>query len=170
MQVHYLDRMDISASALAAYRQRMDTIAENLANAQTTRTPEGGPYQRKAVVFERVATAPAAPAPAEEAPGGIQPRRTHAAHLGATSSPAGAAETSVGVRARVVVDDETPFTEVYDPGHPDADAEGVVRYPNVNPATEMVNLVLASRAYEANVAALRAEKRMQELALSIGSA
>jgi flagellar basal-body rod protein FlgC len=145
MKVNYLDRMDVSASALAAYRQRMDAIAENLANAQTTRTAEGGPYRRQEVVFE------AASAP----------------DRGAGSSPGRPAAL---VRTRLVTDTTTPLTEIYDPGHPDADANGVVRYPNVNPATEMVNLVLASRAYEANVAALRAEKRIQEMALGIGRA
>ncbi|MCK4412060.1 MAG: flagellar basal body rod protein FlgC [Candidatus Eisenbacteria sp.] len=163
--------MDVSASALAAYRQRMNTIAENLANAQTTRTPEGGPYQRKAVVFESVPATPSSPAPAGQVPGGITPVRTHTAHLESPAqSQASVSDRGAAVRARVVVDSETPFIEIFDPGHPDADADGVVRYPNVNPVTEMVNLVLASRAYEANVAALRAEKRMQELALSIGRA
>ena len=171
MQVNYLDRMDVSASALAAYRQRMNTIAENLANAQTTRTPEGGPYQRKAVVFENAPTKPASPSTNAQTSGGVAPARTHSAHLGGgASSGTAASDLSTPVRARVEVDGETPFTEVFDPGHPDADADGVVRYPNVNPVTEMVNLVLASRAYEANVAALRAEKRMQEMALSIGRA
>ncbi|MBM3318708.1 MAG: flagellar basal body rod protein FlgC [Candidatus Eisenbacteria bacterium] len=152
MRVDYLDRLEVSASALAAYRQRMNAIAENLANAQTTRTPEGGPYRRQEVVFE----AGAVPA-AGDAGGG------RGAVESALSGPR-------SVRARVVADTTTPFTEIYDPGHPDADGNGIVRYPNVNPVTEMVNLVLAARAYEANVAALQAEKRMQELSLGIGRA
>ncbi len=145
MKVNYLDRLEVSASALAAYRQRMNAIAENLANAQTTRTAAGGPYRRKEVVFEAAAGAPDASR--------------------AATPPSTIAGT---VRARVIEDTQTPFAEVYDPSHPDANADGVVRYPNVNPAVEMVNLILAARAYEANVAALRAEKQMQETALSIG--
>jgi flagellar basal-body rod protein FlgC len=160
MRVDHLDRLDVSASALAAYRQRMNAIAENLANAQTTRTPEGGPYRRQDVVFEAVA-------PSTRTGAGLAPDRTQAAHLDGQSSGAG---NGWQVRARVVPDTTSAFTEVYDPGHPDADSNGIVRYPNVNPATEMVNLVLASRAYEANVAAMRSEKRMQELSLGIGRA
>ena len=146
MRLQHLDRMDVSASALAAYRQRMNVIAENLANAQTTRTEAGGPYRRQEVLFEAA-----------------QPRGAGA--LGNAlngSSPAGQQ-----VRARVVTDERTPFTEVHDPGHPDADANGVVRYPNVNPAVEMVNLVLAARAYEANVTVLQSTKSMLKKALEI---
>jgi flagellar basal-body rod protein FlgC len=152
MRIDSLDRMDVSASALAAYRQRMNAIAENLANAQTTRTPEGGPYRRKDVAFEAVPPGPAS------------------AEAGGAAGEGFGGSGGVQVRARLVTDTVTPFTEVYDPGHPDADGNGVVRYPNVNPVTEMVNLVLAARAYEANVAALRSEKKMQELALGIGRA
>ena len=97
------------------------------------------------------------------------PARTHPAHLaGPSRSEPPAATEAPTVVGRVVPDTTTPLSRVYDPGHPDADAEGWVDYPNVNPVTEMVNLILASRAYEANVAALAAEKRMQEMALSIG--
>lgn len=153
MRVNYLDRLEVSASALAAYRQRMNAIAENLANAQTTRTPEGGPYRRQEAILE------AAPSPVA------------AGARGGSGAAGGlAAQAGREVRARIVPDTTTPFQEVYDPGHPDADDNGIVRYPNVNPVTEMVNLVLAARAYEANVAALRAEKRMQEMSLGIGRA
>jgi flagellar basal-body rod protein FlgC len=158
MRVSQMDRLEVSASALAAYRQRMNAIAENLANAQTTRTAEGGPYRRKEVLFEAL---PAGAAGAGAAAGG----RAAGGQAGGTSA---AGPGLVG--ARVVPDTTTPFTEIYDPGHPDADANGIVQYPNVNPVTEMVNLVLAARAYEANVAALRTEKRIQELSLGIGRA
>ncbi len=167
MKVNYLNAMNTSASALSAHRRWMNAISENLANAQTTRTLEGGPYRRKRVVFESIG------GERPEARSGktsaiADPVRTHPAHL--TGVPRGNGETAgeAMVRAHVVEDGQTPFTRVHDPGHPDADEEGWVNYPNINPVTEMVNLILASRAYEASVAALAADKRMQEMALSIG--
>ena len=132
----------ISSSALQAQRLRMDVIAANLANAQSTRTPEGGPYKRRDVVLEAM-------------PGGSFDDLLGAGGGGA-------------VRVARVVEDEKPPRVVYDPGHPDADPRGYVAYPNVNPITEMVDLMAATRAYEANVAAVNATKRVLEAALSIG--
>jgi|SRR5689334_2741814 len=132
----------ISSSALQAQRLRMDVIAANLANAQSTRSPEGGPYKRRDVVLEATA-------------GG--------SFDDILGSKAGGA-----VRVARVVADEKPPRVVFDPGHPDADARGYVSYPNVNPITEMVDLMAATRAYEANVAAVNATKRVLEAALSIG--
>jgi flagellar basal-body rod protein FlgC len=132
----------ISSSALHVQRLRMDVIAANLANAQSTRTPEGGPYKRHDVVLEAM-------------PGG-----RFDDILGAESGGA--------VRVARIVEDGKPPRVVFDPGHPDADARGYVAYPNVNPITEMVDLMSATRAYEANVAAVNATKRILEAALSIG--
>jgi len=132
----------ISSSALEAQRLRMDVIAANLANAQSTRTPEGGPYKRRDVVLEAT-------------PGGGFDEALGAAGGGAVHV------------ARVVEDDQPPRV-VFDPGHPDADAHGYVAYPNVNPITEMVDLMAATRASEANVQAVNATKRVLEAALSIG--
>ncbi len=137
----------ISASALRAERLRLDAIASNLANANTTRTPEGGPYRRRNVVF--VAR-------------GLE---SDFAETIAALAEAGARR---GVEVAGVVEDPTPPRVVFDPGHPDADAEGYVAYPNVNPVLEMVDLVTATRAYEANVQAINATKRMSEAALGIG--
>lgn len=134
----------ISSSALQAQRLRMDVIAANLANAESTRTPEGGPYKRRDVVLESL-------------PGG-----SFEDVMGST--------TGGAVRVARVVEDEKPPRVVFDPGHPDADAKGYVSYPNVNPITEMVDLMAATRAYEANVAAVNATKRVLEAALSIGRA
>jgi len=167
MQVNYLSGMNTSASALAAYRQWMNTVSENIANAQTTRTAGGGPYRRKQVVFEEV-QGPRLDTAARSRRLTTQPLRTHPAHRTAAAPRRTAAEEAPVVAAHVVRDTSTPLTQVYDPGHPDAGSDVVVLYPNVNPVTEMVNLILASRAYEANVAALAADKRMQEMALSIG--
>ena len=129
------DALDISGSALSAERLRMDVTAENLANAQTTRGADGGPYRRKEVVLQ-------------EQPGSF----------GATLS--AAMGRGGGVQVAAVVEDQTPLKRVYDPGHPDADAEGYVAMPNVDTVTEMVDLIGAQRAYEANVTAMQAAKQM----------
>jgi flagellar basal-body rod protein FlgC len=167
MKVGYLNGMNNSSGALSAYRQWMDTVSENLANAQTTRTAEGGPYQRKQISFEevqnknRVSAGQAGSAAAEMI-------RTHSGHQSGGALEPSRMITTSGVKANVQTDTTTPFTRVYDPAHPDAGQDGFVEYPNINPVTEMVNLIMASRAYEANIAALAAEKRMAEMSLSIG--
>jgi flagellar basal-body rod protein FlgC len=130
------DAIDIAASGLTAQRLRMNVTAENLANAQTTRGTEGGSYRRKNVVLQ-------------EARGSFG---------SALASASGGAGKPAGVEAVAIVPDETPARRVYDPGHPDADAEGYVEMPNVNPVTEMVDLIDSSRAYEANVTALETAK------------
>ena len=137
--MRFFQAMTINATALTAQRLRLDLIAANIANANTTRTPEGGPYRRKVPVFaENLAAADGA------RPG--------------------------GVRVVAVQDDPSPFRRVYEPGHPDADRDGYVFYPNVNIINEMVNLIEAGRAYEANVTALNAQKELYRAALGIGRA
>lgn len=138
----------ISASALTAERLRMDVISNNIANANTTRTPEGGPYIRQRVVF----------APRFDATPAFAP-------LMATMTPDG---LPVGVRATAIQKDPAPPKMVFDPGHPDANAEGYVAYPNVNVVNEMVDMISATRAYEANITAFNATKSMALQALSIG--
>ena len=135
--------LDISASALSAERLRMDVTAENLANAQSTRTASGGPYRRKEVVTE--ATDGGFASALASARGGAS---------GSGGGPDG------GVRVAAIVEDQTPNRLVYDPGHPDANAQGYVSMPNVNPVTEMVDLISASRSYEANVTAMQTSKQM----------
>jgi flagellar basal-body rod protein FlgC len=135
------DAMSVSASALAAQRVRLNVIAENLANANTTRTVQGGPYRR------RVATLEAEP-------------QTFAAAL------AGAGRGR-GVRVANVAETGTT-RRAHLPGHPDADVDGYVEMPDVNPVTEMTDLIAATRAYEANVAAIQAAKAMAQKALEIG--
>jgi len=131
--------MDVAASGLGAQRLRMEAVASNLANAGTTRTPEGGPYRRRDVVFESV-------------PVGFGKALD---------------EASRGVRvARVVEDTEAPQLR-YEPGHPDANPQGYVAYPNVEPVVEMVNLVSAARSYEANVTVMEATKSLLLRALEI---
>jgi flagellar basal-body rod protein FlgC len=132
--------LEISASGLTAERLRMSVTAENLANAQTTRGANGQPYRRKEVVLQEVA------------PGG-----GFGATLASAMTPAG---RPGGVDVAGIVQDGSNFKTVYDPGHPDADAKGYVKMPNVDTVTEMVDLISASRSYEANVTAMQASKQM----------
>jgi len=133
--------LEISASGLTAERLRMDVTAENLANAQTTRGADGQPYRRKEVILQ-------------ETPGSFGATLS-AAMGGGDDGSAGGVQV-----AGVVQDTATPLKRVYDPGHPDADAQGYVSMPNVDTVTEMVDLIGASRAYEANVTAMQAAKQM----------
>jgi flagellar basal-body rod protein FlgC len=141
------DAIDISASGLSAERLRMDVTAENLANAQTTRGPNGGPYQRKEVVLQTAN------------PNGFATQLA-AATGSAVAGATGAAQTPGGVQAAGIVTDQSAPRQVYDPGHPDANAQGYVLMPNVNPVTEMVDLIASSRSYEANVTAMQTAKSM----------
>ena len=135
------DAINASGSALTAERLRMDVAAENLANAQTTRGADGGPYRRKSVVLEQAAAG------------------SFGAALRSAMGARGAAAPG-GVQVAGIVEDQSDFKLVYDPGHPDADPQGYVRMPNVNPVTEMVDLISAQRGYEANVTAIQAAKSM----------
>lgn len=135
---------DVSASGLTAQRLRMDTIANNLANVNTTRTERGGPYRRQMPIF--------------------------ASRYLAEAMRDGGRFRGAGVRVLGIVEDSDPPKLVYDPAHPDANADGYVEMPNVNVVTEMVDMIGASRAYEANIAALNAFKGMAMKALEIGRA
>ena len=143
--------IDISGSALSAERLRMDVTAENLANAQTTHGPGGGPYRRKVVVLS------------PSGGGGAFGPRLAGAMGGRGLHGGGAA----GVQVAGVAEDPAPDKLVYDPGHPDANALGYVRMPNVDPVSEMVDLITASRGYEANVTAMQAAKAMFTKTLEI---
>ncbi|WP_299026635.1 flagellar basal body rod protein FlgC [uncultured Thermanaerothrix sp.] len=141
----------IGASGLTAQRLRLDVIAHNIANAETTRTPEGGPYKRKDVVFMPEGQTPFLPS-------FLAVRQNSGRFQGLLK----------GVRVTQILTDNTPGTRVYDPIHPDADAEGYVEYPNVNPVVEMTNMLSASRSYEANLAVIDTAKQMALRALDIG--
>lgn len=138
---------DISASALTLQKLRMDIIAQNIANAQTTRTETGEPYRRKVVVVREAQYA--------------QPFSQYLQESLRRFS-------SGGVKAVRVQEDPTPFKMVYDPGHPDANEDGYVQMPNVDILREMVDMISATRSYEANVTAFNASKNMAMKALEIG--
>lgn len=143
----YFNSLDISASGLTAQRLRMDTISQNIANVNTTRTEDGTPYRRKVVVFEEKAS---------DTP--------FSQYLNESSKKL----VGGGVRVTKVTEDNTAFKKVYDPGHPDADEEGYVELPNVDILTEMINMISATRSYEANVTSLNTSKSMAMKALEIG--
>ena len=137
---------DVSGSALTAERERAEVVASNMANAETTRTAKGGPYQRQEVVFGStpVGGSSFAERLASASDGNVQ-----------------------GVQVVKVVGDPTPAIRRFDPSHPDADAQGYVSYPAINPVQEMVDLMGASRSYQLNVSALQSTKQMIQQSLEI---
>lgn len=138
----FFDALGSSASALTAQRLRMDTISNNLANANSTRTAEGGPYRRQMAVF----------ASREEF------KQDLAGRL---------AKTPSGVKVTEIRHDDSPFRQVFDPGHPDANKDGYVLMPNVNTIQEMTDMISATRSYEANVTLINSVKSMAAKALEI---
>lgn len=129
-----------TGSALNAQKTRLDIVAQNIANAQTTRTAEGGPYRRQVVTFE-----------AELA-----------------SKLAGRNASASGVKVAAIRQDPTPGQKLYDPSHPDADAQGMVTMPNVNVSREMVDLITASRTYEANLSVVKTARQMAQRTIEMG--
>lgn len=136
--MNLISGIDITSGALAAQKMRLDIVAQNIANAQTTRTAEGGPYKRQVVSFETELV-----------------KRTGGASL----------QT---VRIGGVTNDRSPGQEVYNPQHPDAGPDGMVKMPNVNLSYEMVDLITASRAYEANLSVVKNARTMAQKTLEIG--
>ena|SRR6266404_7179556 len=140
--MNLITALDVNASGLTAQRTRVEVSSSNLANSQTTRTEDGGPYRRKDVVFQTASF---------------------------KDSLGMAMDNDIeGVEVSQILPDPRPFDRRYEPGHPDADAEGYVSYPNVNVLEEMANLVEASRSYEANLAAINVVKAMINRTLEIG--
>ncbi len=140
MSTDFFTAMEVSASGLSAQRTRMNVAASNLANAQTTQAEGGGPYKRRDVVLA-----------SEDLPG--------------TGEMTGVVK---GVKVSQIQQDPNPPRLEYDPGHPQANAQGYVAYPNINPVEEMVDMITASRAYEAGVTSMSSAVNMAEKALSIG--
>jgi len=143
--------IDTSASGLTAQRLRMDVIAGNIANVDTTRTPEGGPFKRQLVVFASRSDATFRKFP-------FLPMKIKTEME----------DPGDGVKVLEIMKDPSPPRLRYEPGHPDANSEGYVAYPNIDVVKEMVDMINASRAYEANVTSMNAAKRMFSRALNIG--
>lgn len=156
--------LDISAAGLSAQRKRMNAIAENLANAETTKTAAGTPYRRKVVTFKSRAVQVFASVMKQA---GLKLATTDSNHLsGGPFTVTDAKTVSAGITA-TESEDKTPARVVYDPGNPDADANGYVAMPNVNVVTEMVNMIATSRSFEANTTAIGAAKTMAKDSLEI---
>lgn len=138
---------DISATGMTAERTRMETISKNIANANVTRTSSGTPYRRQMVVFKQNETTP------------------FSTYLSKCSN---VLLKGKGVKISAIIEDKTPFKQVYEPGHPDSDSNGYVQMPNVDITTEMVDMISATRAYEANMSSINTAKNMAMKALEIG--
>ena len=139
--MNFLQSLEISASGLYAQRRRMDVIAGNLANIETTHTKKGGPYRRKMVVMS--------PKPVEDFDKALTLQ-------------------AEGVKIDDIVEDKTPFRKAYNPSHPDADKNGYVLKPNIDLVVEITNMLMARRAFEANISAIKSTKQMALKALEIG--
>ncbi len=155
----------ISGSGLSAQRRKLNAVAQNIANVETTRTPEGGPYRRKHVVFSE-----------EPAGAGFSSTlnrvisrlaRTDSKHIGNSKALSSRRTDNPGVQSREIEIEPESFKMVYDPTHPDADESGYVAMPDINIIAEMVEMMAASRAYEANISIARAAKSMFKEALNI---
>lgn len=133
-----LPGIQATSSALTAQRARLNIVAQNLANAQTTRGPDGKAYQRQVVNFESMLI------------------------------PTGGGGNATGVKLSEITTDETPGQKIYQPGHPHADEQGMVTMPNVQPSMEMVDMITASRVYEANLSVVRTARQMSQQTLAIG--
>lgn len=142
----FMTALDVAASGLKADRSYLNVISMNLANAKTTRTAMGGPYVRKSVSFETTDVL----SPFDKAMWDQNNRELK------------------GVAVRGIVNDQRPFKEVYEPNHPDANAEGYVNYPDINVVEEMTNMITATRSYEANIQSIQSAKAMFNKAVQIG--
>jgi flagellar basal-body rod protein FlgC len=141
--MNILPAISVTSDALSAEKTRLDVIGQNIANANTTRGPNGVPYQRKMVSFET---------------------QLHAVE----GAGADGLSTRTGVRVASIQTDRTPGATIFNPGHPHADENGLVHMPNVNLQTEMVDLITASRSYEANLSVVRTARQMAQRAMAIG--
>jgi flagellar basal-body rod protein FlgC len=142
----FMSAIDVGASALKAERTHLNVISMNLANAKTTKTVNGGPYRRKEVIF----------------------KETEVESPFSKAMNAALDQEVKGVRVEAIQNDRRPLKQVYEPGHPDANEEGYVSYPDINVVEEMTNMLQAMRAYEANVSTITTSKAMFTKALEIG--
>lgn len=143
----FFKSINVSATGLTAERLRMDIISKNIANANTTRTAAGTPYRRQMPIFKE------------------QSGMTFEDILGAATHKQ---MSGNGVEVSSITEDQSPFKKIYNPGHPDADEDGFVSMPNVDTVTEMINMISATRGYEANITAMNASKAMAMKAMDIG--
>lgn len=160
-----INAIDIAARGLSAQRAKMNVVAENMANAETVETPEGGPYKRQRVIIS--SEDQSVPFSRELSRASTQLARTNPEHMpNKIRLQVGSVDVST-VEHKEMVDPESTFRLIYDPTHPDADAEGFVKMPDVDIVHEMVDMMAASRAYEANTSVIASAKKMANDALGI---
>lgn len=160
-----LNAIDISSKGLSIQRSKMNVVAENIANAETTKTEKGGPYRRQQIAVSEDKKSTSFNSQLKKA--GLKLQRTSSGHIPSrVHTIKGNAQVS-DVNMKVIEDGADSFKLVHDPSHPDADSDGYVKYPDVEVVTEMVDMMAASRAYEANTVAISTAKKMAEQALDI---
>jgi len=148
----FFDGYNIATSGMSAQRARINVVSSNIANAQTTHTKDGGPYKKQDVVFEEVL---------------IDANKKTTKSISNTNDQLNALTSLRGVGVKEIVDSKDEFLMKYEPGHPDANDDGYVKYPNINPVVEMVNLMEATRSYEANVASFKNQKDIDTKTIDI---
>ncbi len=157
--------IDVSSTGLSLQRRKMDVVAENIANAETTKTSEGGPYRRKRMTVSEVKETQ--PFKTEMAQARTSLSKTHGSHLGGKVRRYTNGIEMSKVDGQEVADSAQSYRLVHDPGHPDANIEGFVKMPDIEIVTEMVDMIAASRAYEANTLAITSAKEMAKQALEL---
>lgn len=155
----------VSGTGLSAQRKKLNAVAENIANVETTRTPEGGPYRRKQVVFKESSKLGSFTRSLRNAVTRLV--RTNGKHMSLSSGGASARKNIPAVGSDEIRIEPESFKMVYDPTHPDADESGYVAMPDINIISEMVDMMAATRAYEANISVAKAAKSMYKEALNI---
>lgn len=160
-----LSSIEISSKGLTVQRTKMNVVADNIANAETTETKEGGPYRRKRVLVKQDATEGSFSASLKNARTRLA--GTNAKHLDGKSVTVGRRQELASAEPEIIADKESSFKLLYDPSHPDANEDGYVRMPDIEIVNEMVDMMAATRAYEANTVAIASAKKMAQDALDI---
>ncbi len=160
-----LNAIEISSRGLSIQRARMNTVSENIANAETTRTKDGGPYRRKRVMVNEDKVSGTFSSMVKRA--GMRLAATNSRHLGRSTTPRTGRVDLPTVEFNEITDPDSSYRLEYDPSHPEADVDGYVRKPDIEVVNEMVDMMAASRAYEANTAAISSAKQMAKDALDI---
>ncbi len=157
--------IDVASTGMTVQRQKMDVVSENIANIDTSRTPEGGPYRRQKVVVSETKSSPSFGSLMSNAHNKLT--RTNSRHIQGQTRTVNNSSAANKVSGEEIKDPQSSFKMVYDPSHPDADSDGYVQMPDIEMINEMVDMIAANRAYEANISTISASKRMLNEAIDI---
>jgi len=157
--------IDVASAGMTVQRQKMDVVSENIANIDTSRTAKGGPYRRQRVLVSEADTKPSFRSAMSNAHNKLV--RTNSRHIRGRIQSLSRSPEPDGVTGKEISDPESSFKLIYDPSHPDADSEGYVKMPDIEMINEMVDMIAANRAYEANISTISSSKRMLNEALDI---